>query len=169
MNTKKIISVIIVSILLLGGGVLLWRSLAPEEQEVAPPDETTFPISTSVNPGQSSGNTSVPAFLDAPDTYEDPENPGIYYLGYEPNDTANNPYIIEYIQESSFFNISLTQEPIGESRSAAERYLVQRLDVTRNQMCALAYSVTVPDDVNSQYASVNLGFSFCPGAVELPE
>lgn len=115
-------------------------------------------------------------FLADPAAGEYP-NTGYYYLGYhtategtsDPTATSNPPYLIEYIATTQYFTIELLQEPIGSVRAAAEQYLMAHLGITQNQMCRLNYMVSVPDRVNSQLASRNLGFSFCPGATALPK
>lgn len=129
----------------------------------------TFPSS-----GQQSGTSttaSAGSFLSSPGVKADPNNPGSYFVGYVPSSDhqiGEFPYQITYIADTKYFTISLTQEPVGESRSKAENYLMQLLGATKDQMCSLNYSVNVPNDVNTQYAGMNLGFSFCPNAVQLP-
>lgn len=115
-------------------------------------------------------------FLASPTTVGDTANPGYYYLGYHlpmsPSDTTGDvsaPYVIEYIATTNYFGISLLQEPIGESRHRAEQYLLASLGVSESQACTLKYMVSVPDSVNSLYSGQNLGFSFCSGAVQLPQ
>jgi hypothetical protein len=106
-------------------------------------------------------------FLRDEDTYEDPVNPGYYYLRYPPQGN-NPPYHIVYIAQTSYFNVVLYEEPIGDSRRAAEEYLRGKLGLKQTEMCGLNYTVGTPNSVNSAYASMNLGFSFCTGAVRLP-
>jgi hypothetical protein len=108
----------------------------------------------------------VKNFLALPETKEDPDNTGYYNLGYQPNETA--PYLISYISPTTFFNIALLQEPIGQSRLKVEAHLLNILGLSKDEMCALNYSISVPNSVNSNYSGMNLGFSFCPGAVKLP-
>jgi len=100
-------------------------------------------------------------------------NPGHYYLGNAPDPSSSKPpsapYIIEYIASTHYFGVELTQEPIGQARIEAEQYLMQHLGITQDQMCQLKYMVSVPWYVNQVYTGENLGFSFCPGAVALPQ
>jgi len=150
------------------------------------PSSGNVPVSASNNLGQQqssitvigSGGVAIPTrdFLRASTTGEYP-NAGYYYLGYhtagagvvDPTATNNPPYLIEYIKATQYFNIELLKEPIGETRSAAEQFLISNLSISQDQMCQLNYMVSVPDRVNSRYAGRNLGFSFCPGATKLPE
>ena len=101
--------------------------------------------------------------------------PGYYYIGFhapvsgvvDPTATENPPYLILYIEASHYFNIELLEEPIADTRVAAEQYLLQHLGITESDMCRLSYMVSVPNRINTIYAGQNLGFSFCIGAVAL--
>jgi len=128
----------------------------------------TFPGSGTTTTSTTNGTAS---FLQGADVKEDQANHGYFYLGNQPSSdqTVNPPYLIEYIAATHYFTISISQEPIGQYRREAERYLQQKLGATQDQMCSLNYTIGVPDWVNSQYSDMNLGFSFCPGAVQLPE
>ena len=136
-----------------------------------PSPGTTIPIAT-----VGGGIVQTNNFLKNPTTVKDPINSGYYYLGYHENEgvtdstaTNNPPYIITYFNATQYFNIALLQEPIGTARENAEQFLMVDLGISQNQMCQLNYMVSVPNSVNSQYASRNLGFSFCPGATALPQ
>lgn len=114
-------------------------------------------------------------FMKDPATVKDSSNTGYYYLGYHTSQGASDttavndpPYVITYIDATKYFNIAILQEPIGPVRAAAEQYLLAHLGISEQQMCQLNYMVSVPDRVNSQFSSINLGFSFCPGATLLP-
>ena len=155
-------------------------------QSVGFPVAGSVPVDTTVTQTQQSSMTlegvggqfiSTVDFIADPMTVKDPSNPGYYYLGYhyranegvvDATATDNPPYIIEYIAETHYFNISLLSEPIGELRQEAEQYLMTRLGITQDQMCQLDYMVSVPDRVNSYYSGKSLGFSFCQGATALP-
>ncbi len=122
----------------------------------------------------SGGTMLVRDFGRDSDTYADPVNRGYYYLGYhtqqdQRDQTANQnqPYIVEYINQTNYFNISLLAEPLGQTRLAAEQSLMTRLGVSQAQLCQLDYMVSVPSYVSEVYSSRNLGFSFCTGSVPL--
>ncbi len=110
------------------------------------------------------GKIQTKDFLNDPETRKDPINTGYYYLG--PYD-GSLPYSIEYIASSQYFNISLLQQPIGPARVDAEKYLMDHLGISAQQMCTLKYSVSVPVSVDQKHAGVDLGFSFCPTAIPL--
>lgn len=182
-TTVLIGGIIVVSALL---GLAFWvaGSSAKTTSTVAP--STGFPIASST-PQENTVAVTTPTlqggipiqatdFINDPTTAKDPINTGYYYLGYhvnegvpDPTATANPPYIITYISTTHYFNIALLQEPIGPIRLEAEQYLMNRLGIPQSQMCQLDYMVSVPDKVNSQFSGLNLGFSFCPGAVVLPK
>ena len=169
---------------------ILLYALTPAKPAPRPQPSPSLPVS-----GTSGGSTSTAAgntaysvpissgvsiatrdFLHDPATVADQSNRGYYYIGYHqstgPQDTtatANPPYVIEYIAQTHYFNIGLYQEPIGQVRRAAEQYLLNTLGISSDEACTLKYMVSVPDKVNSVYSGENLGFSFCPGAVQLPE
>jgi len=122
------------------------------------------------------GTIQVTNFIKDPATAKDPINSGYYYLGYHTYEgvpdstvTENPPYVIAYIDATQYFNIVLLQEPIGSVREEAEQYLMTHLGISQSQMCRLNYTLGVPARVNSQFAGINLGFSFCPGATTLPK
>ncbi len=124
----------------------------------------------------SGGEIQVQDFTKDPLTVEDPVNTGQYYLGYHftegvPDSTATDspPYVIDYIASDQFFNVVLYKEPIAKTRQEAEQYLMQHLGITQDQMCGLKYLISVPFWVNQYYTGTSLGFSFCPGATQLPQ
>ncbi|MES2225180.1 MAG: hypothetical protein V4480_00015 [Patescibacteria group bacterium] len=108
------------------------------------------------------GKTPLPA---SSDTYYDLVHNGMDTYGNE-----DDPFAIQYAAKSSSFIVSLQEEPLGKSRLSAETFLRSTLNLTDAQLCELDITVAVTQAVNEQYASMgNLGLSFCPGAVTLPE
>jgi len=170
---KKILLIALVVLTILIGGFMWWRMNSVPQTEV-PKQQTGFPVSSSYStdspriaiPAQNNATVNTLNFLTDTGTKEDSANKGYYFLGNQPE--VQNPYVIVYIAETHYFNISLLQEPISESRAAAEAYLLQHLGLTKEQLCTLDYMVSVPDSVNNIYSDENLGFSFCQGAVQLP-
>lgn len=110
-------------------------------------------------------SVTVPDFLNDPETIKDTVNPDYYRMG---DVTPNSPYLISYISPTQYFDIVLLQEPIGESRRLVEQYLKQYLGISENDLCLIKYMIGVPSHVNTSYGGRSLGFSFCPGAVVLP-
>ncbi|MEO6536527.1 MAG: hypothetical protein ABIT47_02425 [Candidatus Paceibacterota bacterium] len=161
-----ILSALFLLLVLIAVGFWLFKSPAPQK---TPQQSVNFPTSTST-PGTAS-TSAQNSFFNNPNVKEDPNNPGYYYVGYQPvgeseNETA--PYLIKYIESTKYFVIGLLQEPIGENRIKAEKYLMQLLGANKEQMCTLNYAVYASNSVSSQYTGMNLGFSFCPNAVLLP-
>lgn len=145
-------------------GLVIWLMRRPAPTTPSQPS-VSFPSA-----GQQGTSTSSD-FLSNPAVTPDTNNPGYYFVGAAPSaghQIGDQPYQITYIAETKYFNITLTQEPLGESRQKAEAYLMQLLQASKSQLCTLNYAVYAPNDVNSQYAGQNLGFSSCPGAVQLP-
>jgi hypothetical protein len=90
-----------------------------------------------------------------------------YYELTEGDDSADGSFTVTYGTDSSFA-IQLLEEPLSESRAAAEGYLRLKLGLSDAQMCALDTTVAVPNSVNEFYSGSDLGLSFCPGSVQLP-
>lgn len=146
-------------------GIAVWWKLRTAPQVQNNQTQTTFPQSNS-DTAKNGGTLEIKDFLSDPQTKEDQANKGYYFLGNQPD--VPNPYVIVYIADTHYLNISLLQEPIGKSRTEAENYLLEHFRLSKDQLCSLDYTLTVPDFVNSTYSDENLGFSFCPGAVVLP-
>ncbi len=188
MNKKPIAILIIVLCLVTALGTVTWflfvrQSGTPADTQ--PP--VTFPNASTTIPGASSGTSvvaiygtdgsviTVPDFLsekpsqqvseDADDTQYD-LTPYPEYVPGEPYPT--HPFDAAFNTKNSEFLVTLNQEPIGEARQQAESFLREELALSNDQLCGLNSLVIVPYEVNPQYAAVNLGFSFCPGAVKLP-
>lgn len=158
---KKIIILIVLLLIVVGIGIWIAGQKKPQDQT----NQTIqFPISSGAS---TSVSTAQNNFLSNPELHQDPNNSGYYFVGYQPSD-ATAPYLIKYIAETHYFTVAVAQEPIGENRRRAEQYLAQLLGATHEQMCSLNYAVYVSNTINSQYSGENLGFSFCPGAVKLP-
>jgi hypothetical protein len=131
------------------------------EQPSVEDDATKISLSNSVG-----GSTVVSNFLATDEAVPDQNNAGYYSLGYTfASDTV--PYVIQYIEETDQFTITLMQEPLGETRRQAEMYLQSVLGIDEQRLCDLKYTVSVPWIVNEYFAGYSFGFSFCEGAIEL--
>lgn len=91
-----------------------------------------------------------------------------YYLIPDPLD-GTLAYQISYGQGDSKITIGLFKEPLGQTRLSAEEKLRTFFPLTNDELCALQIEVLVPVGVNSFYAGKNLGLSFCPNSVVLPQ
>lgn len=176
---KKILLVLIPLVVIVTIAILF---LVLRASDVQPPPETPpsqFPSipndpalgnakTLSLNGG---GTIVVRDFLESSATTADPVNPGHYFIGnyVDPTreDAAVPRYVIEFIDSTGYFSISLLQEPIGEVRQDAERFLQQQLNLPHEDMCRLKYMISVPNRINQSYAGYDLRFSFCPGAIPL--
>ncbi len=146
--------------------------------------ETTFPIGTGTSSTgtddekrialttQSGEIIRVRNFLEAPATVPDTSNLGYYFLGNTfsttPESGVSSPaYVISYIAETQYFNITLLTEPLARARISAEGYLMTYLGISAEEMCKLSYMVSTPHYVNEYYTGSSLGFSFCSGSIPL--
>lgn len=182
-------------LVMIGGVILFFFQRSQQSPPVANTASTTLPVagatsSTTTSIG-SLGNTQmvvaargtnapivVNKFLDNGVTVEDTENPGTYFLagsvgyclkdGTCPAGAPADNYIVTYDSANQFFTIALTQEPLGDARLQAERFLLTTLGVSQKDLCALKYYLGTTSYVNQFYAGKNLGFSFCEGATQLP-
>ncbi len=178
-------TMLIVLGLVLGGFILLlsifWLRQHTQTPPLVSPLGTTTPPFPIPGPGPnpskmisiktgSGTDIQVKDFLHDPELVTDPITPGNYYLGnnFITNGDADVAYVVEYIEQSNFFNIVLYKEPIAQSRKQAEQYLMAHLGISQSQMCSLRYMVGVPHSVNEFYTATSLGFSFCPGSVQIP-
>lgn len=147
-------------------------------------NQTGFPVAPSVVNGSGTSTFGTPAsqltmplavsssttmmakdFIHNGVTLADPSNEGNYYL----TGASTDGYAIGFRTPGEFFTIALQQEPLGQTRLAAENFLLGTLGVTQDQLCHLKYYLGTDVHTNSYYAGKNLGFSFCPGATVLPK
>ncbi|MEK7604636.1 MAG: hypothetical protein AAB442_02470 [Patescibacteria group bacterium] len=111
-------------------------------------------------------------------TIPDTTNKGRYLLagdlGYCVTDSsacqagAESRFNIVYDSNYGSFTIALLVEPLGQTRRAAEQFLMTTLGIGQKDMCRLNYYVGTTVGINETYSTKNLGFSFCPGATPLP-
>ena len=78
-----------------------------------------------------------------------------------------NPFTINFAADSGTFAISLSEEPLAETRRRMEVFLQNILGISSSDMCKLKVYVGVNVYVNEYFSGKNLGFSFCPGSVAL--
>ncbi len=134
------------------------------------------PLATITVQGSTTAQTTD--FLHNGVTVPDPANPGRYLLagstgyclanGTCPSAASTTDFSISYTTSDSFFNVVLLKEPLGPVREEAQTFLVKTLGIPQTQLCSINYYVGTPYYVNQFYSGTNLGFSFCPGATELP-
>lgn len=92
------------------------------------------------------------------------------YPPYTPGQTyPSHQFDVQYNSKTSVFIVTLNEEPLSSARLGAEAYLRDLLKLSNKQLCTLNVNVTVPYEVNPQYADYKtLGMSFCSGAAVLP-
>jgi hypothetical protein len=94
---------------------------------------------------------------------------GTYYAvsqDAEGNEESDS-YSIVYGTDSSI-SIGLLTEPLGQARHKAEDRLRELIPLSEVELCKLTVTVMASPRLNDTYAGVDLGLSFCPGAVVLP-
>ncbi len=94
----------------------------------------------------------------------------IFYISYPPTGNTDTPgsidYQILYFVPDKSFLVSLMKEPLGDVRRRATVDLVNRLGITKAQVCTLVAEVMALPNVNEYYQSISLGFPNCPGATK---
>ena len=162
-------------LLLLIGSVVFW--LWPKDAPVEP--VPVDPLAPAVDPTDivpdvpyeialADGSTiEVQNFI--PQTQPEWWKEGLPYFIAGNGDVSGPGYEIQFSPETSKFIVTIFKEPIGERRKAAEQVLRTSLGLPDSALCWLKYGVYVLYEVNPTYGDRNLGFSFCPGSVPLPE
>jgi hypothetical protein len=178
MSKKLFFATIILLIIVVALAIFMLRPQTPATDVPAP--GTSFPLGSELSPTipptesfslpLQQGSVEVTNFLEAYDIYSDPKNTGYYQLGHSPSDTTTNElYSIQYIAQTGFFNVTLLKQPLALARTQAEMDIKNRLQINEETMCTLRYSVAVPAYVDQGFSGRELGFSFCPGSVNLDQ
>ena len=83
--------------------------------------------------------------------------------------TEKENYNLEYFPADQTFNIVLLDRNLRAARVAAEQDLLTRFQITQEQACSLNVMVGTIVSVSQEFSGRQLGLSFCPGRVDLPE
>lgn len=89
------------------------------------------------------------------------------YLLYGYDFSHSYPFAVTYYHSGNGFAIALLKEPLAKTRLEMEQSLQARLGISEAEMCQLKALIGVPIGVNEFLSGRNLGFSFCPNAIEL--
>lgn len=184
---KKIFYIILGVLPLIVFTSWVWSWFFGEDHVVIVETPTVLPVVTDpsqsapVNTGatvatRTGGEQTVRDFLADPEVVEDVVNPGQYLLvgrfgycladGSCPQAGDEDRFQVVYSALDDYFFITLFQEPLGETRDAAQQFLQQKLNLTADETCSLRYTVFVPREVNEHVTGEDIGFSNCPGAVQ---
>lgn len=199
MNTKLIIWIVGTLLGVIAIAAIWYFFFAPKPAPPpAPAPTTTLPISGSVTPvtskpsfatsstpgilkvaARDGGAVTATDFIHNGVTLPDAANKGRYLLAGDLGYCATNvekcqagpttDFNIFYDSTDGTFTIALLKEPLGQVRLEMEQFLTDTLGITQKEMCRLDYYVGTTYDINTLYASKNLGFSFCPNATPLPK
>lgn len=90
-----------------------------------------------------------------------------YELGPFSLNNYDPEYNIVFYEQNESFAISLRREPLQQNRIEVETYLQKQLGISRTEMCQLKVYLGTSVDFNPFYGGKDLGFSFCPGSVQL--
>lgn len=82
---------------------------------------------------------------------------------------ATDNYNIYYNSTDNYFVVSLLSTPLGWYRKQAQEKLLEVSQLSKEDLCKLNISVTVPYWVDENSVGIQYGLSFCPGSVVLPE
>jgi len=189
---QKALIILIAGVVFVGGAALTWFLLAPS-QTSAPVTQTNdssytgIDNTSTVTPGGNTSNTpsavregyievtgelgagiAVKDFKSDPATEKDKDGRHYYLTGGIDPSSTDSPYGISYTESDQSFSVVLLKEPLREFRKLAETELMNRLGINATEACGLRYWVSVPTWVNATFSTKNLGFSFCPGATQLP-
>lgn len=178
MNIKKLILLLVLMAIMLGGlyGLYVFFSREPADI-INPPTGTEFPpVATSTNNNPQGDNqtisirTSKGGSTLVRDFRKDQFVEAIADGDYVIRDTASEStttFDILYASKDAGFIISLRKEPLRETRIVAETALMQHLGVSQEKLCDLVIFVGVARDINEFYAGQALGVSNCPGSQPL--
>jgi hypothetical protein len=76
-------------------------------------------------------------------------------------------YLVFYDEPSGSFTITLYGEDTGKARTAAEAFILKKLTYTKEQWCSFPVTVMTNEYENPTWSGINVGLSFCPGAIKL--
>lgn len=78
-------------------------------------------------------------------------------------------FAIEYSGLDQSFVIGLNLPPFPATRQAAEAAFLQKLNISKQQACALKVVVSIPGWASDNATGIDYGLSFCPFALPVPE
>lgn len=169
--SKKIVFTIIAALALILIGIILFFSGQTSEEKVETGDVVSFPSPEDSGPevilleSKSSEPIDARMFI---------RQPTAELLGdgfYRINNEADN-FGFYYDQKSRSGMVLLFEKPLRVTRLRAEEFvrdiLEGSLSMTEQEICDLNIKVLTNEMVDIAYSGFNLGFSFCPNAVELP-
>lgn len=100
--------------------------------------------------------------------YDDPGTSDIgsdnYVLYGTNDDSLELGYQIVYLSMDQSFIVSLIENPWREWRPQAEQAFLKALNISQSDACNLKVALTIPYNVDPEYAGQDLGLSFCPNA-----
>ncbi|MEK9173952.1 MAG: hypothetical protein AAB845_01675 [Patescibacteria group bacterium] len=155
---KKIIAVL-VGIVLLTGGIFTFFLLKKTNQNPETKNENI--------PTEISQSTTYTSTIND-DTYEQVTYPDPVSLSQTTPDSYGNTifaedahwYSIEYFTADKTFNVVLLNVDLLEARVQAQNKIIEKLNITKEDLCKLKVYVGVPFSYNEELAGQSLGMSF---------
>lgn len=83
------------------------------------------------------------------------------------SDMSTRHFNVIFNTTNNSFAVALLKEPLAESRVLAENFLLSRLSISREELCALDVFVSTTYTINPYYAGVDVGFATCDGSLPL--
>jgi hypothetical protein len=160
---KKILILLVIFVTIAIISTLVLFSLQKKEEQVAP--APTDDISQSATYSASINE----------DAYQQVNFPDPVALSASTPDEYGNTvfaeedrlYSIQYFTQDKTFNVTLLSVKLLDARVAAEKKLMEKLAISKEDLCKIKVYVGVPFNVNSELAGGNLGISSCVGSVDL--
>lgn len=82
-------------------------------------------------------------------------------------DRSADGFDVLYYAPEGALTVLLLAEPLSESRLAAEDYIMSRFNLSSEKLCDLNARIVTNRFVSNFFADRELGFSSCPGSVQL--
>lgn len=150
-------------------GVVGYRFFASDSENTSTQPNSSQPFGGSTVPSAPVTSGAVEDFTEGRPSIQ--LDAGTYYYVTQDKEgtEGDSRYGIVHGADASV-SIGLFEEPLGEARLAAEEKLKSLFPQRpESDFCRMSLTVTVPFDVSEYYAGENLGLSFCPGSVALPD
>lgn len=97
--------------------------------------------------------------------------PGVYAVTSPPAGTppsVASEYSIIFFEDKTAFTIIINARPLSETRTKAERALLEKLGITKEEACHLNVDLGVIASVDIDMSGRNFGLSFCPNGIPFP-
>lgn len=184
MNGNKTATIV----MFIGGGLLLvvsalilyfvFRSVpagnTTQQEETGNPFSTVGSITSNRTGDGLALTLSDGSSISVPDFTKGEQPVWVSEYEYQVTGTPTGTYLITFLEPDQDnpqgeFLVTLLAEPLGETRIAAAAALKDQFSINDEELCKLDANVAAGPGVNDMYPpDLDLEFSGCPGAIELP-